>query len=74
MKKTSIVLGLSIILASLNSCKKNECHECHYEVVTNGVETEIELGEKCSSELEDLEANGFTTSDGTTYQVHCHEH
>ena len=74
MKKVSIVIGLSLALIALNSCKKDECHECHYEIVTNGVESEVELGEKCGSELEDLESNGFKASDGTTYEVHCHEH
>jgi hypothetical protein len=74
MKTTSIIIGLSIALLSLNSCKKEECHACHYEKISNGVETEIELGEKCGSELEELEKNGFKDSDETTYEVHCHEH
>lgn len=74
MKKVSIVIGLSLGLMALNSCNKDECHECHYELVTNGVESEVELGEKCGSELEGLEADGYTTADGTNYEVHCHEH
>lgn len=74
MKNASIIIGLSIVLIGLGSCKKKDCHECHYEIVTNGLETKVELGEKCGSELEELEAKGFTTSDGVNYPVHCHEH
>ncbi len=74
MKKLTLIIGASLFLFSLNSCKKKECHECHYEKMVNGTETEVELGEKCGDELEDLEANGFTDTDGTKYEVHCHEH
>ena len=51
------------------SCKRDECHECHYD--KNGAE--VELGEKCGDDLESLEANGYTDSTGN-YVVHCHEH
>ena len=54
---------------AFTSCKKDECHECHYD----GPNGEVELGEKCGSELEDLEANGYNEG-GTNYVVHCHEH
>lgn len=74
MKKVSILIGLSIAMISLASCNKDECHECHYEKMENGVEKEVELGEKCGSDLEELEKDGFTDSDGTVYEVHCHEH
>ncbi|TNE53405.1 MAG: hypothetical protein EP338_12790 [Bacteroidetes bacterium] len=55
----------------LSSCKKDECHECHYDGA-NG--EEIELGTKCNDELEDLEANGTTDSEGIHHEVHCHGH
>jgi hypothetical protein len=73
MKKitTAIMLGAFVFGMSFTSCKKKEeCHECHYEDA-NGAE--VELGEKCGEELEDLETNGFKDG-GTTYEVHCHEH
>jgi hypothetical protein len=52
---------------SLTSCKK--CEECHYD----GPNGEVELGEFCDEELEDMEANGYV-ADSVTYEVHCHEH
>lgn len=51
------------------SCSK-ECHECHYEDANNN---EVELGEKCDEELENLERDGYTVG-GETFEVHCHEH
>lgn len=60
------IVGLSFVMVS---CKKDECHECHYD----GAAGEVELGEKCGSELEDLEANGYAAG-GVVYDVHCHEH
>lgn len=51
------------------SCKKNQCAECHYDG-ENGAE--VELGEYCGDDLENIEADGY--SDGTTmYEVHCGE-
>lgn len=71
MKNVNAILGAIALLAifSFSSCKKEECHECHYD----GPNGEVELGEKCGDDLEDLEANGFA-ADGTVYEVHCHEH
>lgn len=63
-----MIVGATIILAAA-SCKKEECHECHYEM--NG--SEVELGEKCGDDLKSLEASGYTVN-GTVYDVHCHEH
>ena len=51
---------------SLAACKKNNCADCHYDKAG----AEIELGEKCGDEMENLEANGYTDSTGT-YVVHC---
>lgn len=58
------ILGLTIV-----SCKKEQCHECHYEKNDD----EVELGEKCGKDLESLEASGYNDN-GTIYEVHCHEH
>jgi hypothetical protein len=33
----------------------------------------MEIGEHCNDDLEDIEKNGYTT-DGKTYEVHCHDH
>lgn len=72
MKTGKTILGTIALLAvfSFSSCKKEECHECHYDG-PNG--EEIELGEKCGDELEDLEASGYALN-GTVYEVHCHGH
>lgn len=64
--KSAIVL---VAFTGLVACKKNECHACHYD--KDGAE--IELGEKCGDELEQLEAKGYTDTTGT-YTVHCHGH
>lgn len=53
---------------SLTSCKK--CEECHYD----GPNGEVELGEYCDEDLEQMEQNGSIEVDGTTYTVHCAEH
>jgi len=70
MKTGKTILGTIALLAIFSSCKKEECHECHYEGAGG---TEVELGEKCGDELEDLEASGYAVG-GTVYEVHCHEH
>lgn len=70
MKKVNLVLGAFLLgTVLLTSCKKEECHECHYDGPTG----EVELGEKCGDELESLEASGINV-DGTNYEVHCHAH
>jgi hypothetical protein len=68
MKKL-VVLSLFSLAFITFSCKKNKCHDCHYE--KDGVE--VEIGEKCGDDLENSEANGIVV-DGVTYEVHCHEH
>ena len=67
--KTLLIASISAIFLTFSCAKDNDCHECHYE--KDGAE--VELGEKCDSDLEDLEANGITV-DGKNYEVHCHEH
>jgi len=67
MKSISFVLLFPIgILLSTASCNKNKCAYCHYDKAG----AEIEIGEKCGDEMENLEANGYTDSTGT-YVVHC---
>ena len=70
MKK---ITNTALIIAALSmfsvSCNKQECHECHYE--KDGAE--VELGEKCDSDLETLEADGIDVN-GVNYEVNCHEH
>lgn len=64
---SKLLLGLPVFFLVLASC--HECHECHYDT-TSG---EVELGEYCDDDLEEVEANGYTDTSGT-YEVHCHEH
>lgn len=66
------LLKFGIIAATaitIYSCKKETCTECHYDKGTE----EIELGEKCGDELEQVEASGITV-DSVHYEVHCHGH
>ena len=71
MKKFRNGVGLTVLagMVALSSCKKFDCHACHYD----GPSGEVELGEKCGDDLEDLEASGINVG-GTNYEVHCHEH
>jgi hypothetical protein len=71
MKKSIFIFGSVVFLAAtMQSCTKNKCHECHYDDASGH---EVEIGEKCGDELETLEANGYTDSTGN-YVVHCHGH
>lgn len=70
MKRKQLLLALSALALTFASCTKPECHECHYD----GPNGEVELGEKCDEDLENIEASGYTAADGVTYEVHCHEH
>lgn len=68
--KKAVILFSAVVLIGFTSC--NKCHECHADV--NGVE--VELGEYCGDEAEDLENTGYidpTDSTGTVYVVHCGE-
>lgn len=69
MKKSSLFIAAGFIILASVSCKKDECHECHYE--KNDVE--VELGERCGDDLKNIEASGFNDG-GVVYEVHCHEH
>lgn len=69
MKSTVFFLfALSTALLAV-SCKRESCHECHYDL--NGAE--VEIGEFCGDELEAVEADGYRV-DTVTYEVHCNEH
>ncbi|NDB34529.1 MAG: hypothetical protein EB023_04110 [Flavobacteriia bacterium] len=65
MRVSLIVFSVAFIFAA-SACKKNKCADCHYDKAGS----EIELGEKCGDEMEQLEANGYTDTTGT-YVVHC---
>lgn len=69
-KQMLIIAAGIVVMSTLTSCKKDECHECHYDDA-NGIE--VELGEKCNEELHQLEENGYELN-GAVYTVHCHEH
>lgn len=71
MKKVTLILGL-VFVSSLAfvSCKKNECAECHYD--KDGAE--VEIGEYCGDDIENIEKSGYADTDGTVYTVHCGEH
>jgi len=69
MKRLFIPTAAFFLLA-FASCKKSECHECHYDDASGA---EVELGEYCDDELESLEANGYNDN-GTIRTVHCHGH
>lgn len=68
MKRNKLILlgvTLGLTLVSI-SCKKNKCAQCHYDTSSG----EVDLGEKCGDEIDNLEQNGYTTG-GQTYTVHC---
>jgi hypothetical protein len=71
MMKKSLKGGLiaALLLASVTMVSCEKCAECHYDFN----DEEVELGEKCGDDLTDLEASGYEVN-GTTYEVHCHDH
>ena len=88
--KNYFLLGAIIVSSTiiLTSCHKDEeCHECHIAYNGPNGEIEIEIGEFCGSELEDVEAPGYTHTltdhvvvgndtvpAGTYSEIHCEEH
>lgn len=71
MKKLVFKSAIAIAFASaIYSCKRDSCHECHYDDADGN---EVPLGEKCGDELETLEANGYSDTTGN-HVVHCHGH
>ncbi|HLU86309.1 MAG TPA: hypothetical protein VKZ44_01050 [Taishania sp.] len=69
MKNISVLTAFSVLILIVASCKKESCHECHYDLDGQ----EVELGKKCGDDLENLEKDGYVV-DGTIYEVHCHDH
>jgi hypothetical protein len=70
MKKSKSIIILTAFAAIIfSSCEKG-CYECHYDGIND---EEVELGEKCDEELENLEKDGILVN-GTVYEVHCNEH
>lgn len=70
MKKVNQLFLAVLMLAafSIASCKK--CEECHYD----GPNGEVELGEYCDEDLEQIEFNGQIEVDSIMYVVHCGAH
>lgn len=69
MKKRVITItATAFVIIAMASCKK--CRDCHY--YENG--SEVEIGEFCDDDLEEVEANGYVLNDSTTVSVHCEEH
>lgn len=64
MKKLQLLIAAAGLV--FMSCNKEECAECHYD--KNG--GEVELGERCGDDIEEIEANGYEEN-GVTYTVHC---
>jgi hypothetical protein len=63
------VMAVAITLF-IYSCKRDECHDCHYDKAG----TQVEMGEFCGEALENLETQGTYTDSTGTYEVHCHGH
>lgn len=68
MKKVTIVLG--IVCLAMVSCKKNKCAECHYDKDGG----EVEIGNYCGDEIENIEKSGYVDENGTLQTVYCGEH
>ena len=89
MKKTNLLTAATLCIAlGFTSCSKDsDCHECHIAYMNSAQEeVEVEIGEFCGSELEDVEAPGYTHTieetiigldtvpAGTYSDIHCEEH
>lgn len=71
MKKGKMILVAAIALIAFGTASCKKCSECHYDKAG----AEVELGEYCDDDLENIEKDGFHDHDAdTTYEVHCHEH
>ena len=81
-------LFLSAFLFMTSCSSSDDCHECHIALFdASGAEVgEVEIGEFCGDDLEDVENAGYTTTE-TLYSdngdtllpclytdVHCEEH
>ena len=63
------VMAVAVTLF-IYSCKRDECHDCHYDKAG----AEVEMGEFCGEALKNLETQGTYTDSTGTYEVHCHGH
>lgn len=82
----SVILGIAVISILASCGKEDECHECHIAYDGPNGEIEVEIGEFCGSELEDVEAPGYshtisqtivgndTVPAGSYSEIHCEEH
>ncbi len=80
------VAALCLSLAFTSCSKSDDCHECHVAYMNSSQqEVEVEIGEFCGTDLEDVEAPGYLHSIEETivgmdtvpagdYNVHCEEH
>jgi len=68
LKKAIFILIATILVVVLSSCK--ECGSCHYILDD---ESEVEMGEFCDEEKDNLIQSGYTDTTGT-YDVVCHIH
>lgn len=69
MKNLKKLVAIGFVVLAISSCKKDECHECHYDV--NG--SEVSIGERCGDDLKAVEKDGYAVN-GEVVTVHCHEH
>ena len=81
----SVILGIAVISILASCGKEDECHECHIAYDGPNGEIEVEIGEFCGSELEDVEAPGYshticqpivgndTVPAGSYSEIHCEE-
>ena len=83
MKKLLIVPTLALFMFSCSD--SDDCHECHVAYMTDAGEIQVEIGEKCGTELDEVEAPGYLhpiemtvvgndTVPAGSYEVHCEEH
>ena len=73
------------------SCEKDDhdhgCHDCHIAYMETGGEIQVDLGEFCDDDLENIEANGYTLAEDVVVgdvsipagfypasDIHCGEH
>lgn len=70
MKTIKIILFIAALAMQsvLSSCKK--CANCHYDDASG---KEVEIGEYCGKDLENIEKNGMEVN-GAMVEIHCGEH
>ena len=85
MKKVLIVVAAGVLFSCTND---DGCHECHIAWVNSqNQEVEVEIGEKCGTELSEIESEGYTLTSAVVVGmdtlnagyypaslIHCEEH